>query len=328
MTLYVYHPLRLYNLGGLKINKSRLLCPYIHVHVYNHILGVNCLIHNAIISFLLVQALADYAADNGHYSTSDKTRKPNFVIKDSRKFEMAELCKIFVGKCFMILYVVIMLIHGLLTLLTYTTVASSAWAVNIPLNFGSLRECSDLDFLHQYFPLDAACGNAYRLCAAFFATIVVPLSLLDLKEQAIIQFLLGIFRFVLLIAVTVYCLYHIISGDLITIDDIPPVGGINATDLLLETSNLSMTSAFDIVFHFDFKGWVIGVPVIFYAIMMHQGIPSLIHPIKEKHWLKWAFVLLFAIISCSYLIVSTLGALWFRDIINETFTLNWVSFVI
>ena len=272
--------------------------------------------------FLNSQALSDLK--DGLYDTTDSTGKPDFKIKDTRKFEVTELCEIFVGKWFKVVYVILMLAHGLLTLLTYATVASSAWAVNIPLNFGTLRECSDLDFLNQYFPADLACGNAYRLCLAFFAAIVIPLSLLDLKEQAIFQFLLGILRFVMLLSIITYCVYHIISGDHITFEEAPSVSDINLTDLF-ERANSSMTTVVDIIFHFDFNGWIIGIPIILYAIMLHQGIPSLVHPIKEKKWLKYCFQSLFFVVGSFYLIVSVLGAVWFRDIVNETFTLNWVS---
>lgn len=237
---------------------------------------------------------------------------------------MTELCEIFVGKWFKIVYMIIMIIHSLLTLLTYATVASSAWAVNIPLNFGTLRECTDLDFLNQYFPLDLACGNAYRLCVAFFAAIVIPLSLLDLKEQAIFQFILGILRFVMLLSIISYCLYHIMSGDQISFEEAPTIGNINFTDIY-ENANSSMTTIFDIIFRFNFNGWVIGVPIILYAIMLHQGIPSLVYTIKEKKWLKYCFQLLFLVVGGFYLTVSLFGAVWFKDIINETFTLNWVS---
>ena len=219
-------------------------------------------------------------------------------------------------------FLCIMIVHASLTLITYATVASSAWSVNIPLNFGTLHVCDDRDFLHQYFPVDAGCAGAYRLCLTFFALIVIPLSLLDLKEQAIIQFLLGVMRFVMLGLIIFYCLYHLLSGDSVSYDDAPNIEDINIT--ILE-SNHSMSSISEIILHFDFKGWMLGIPVIFYAIMLHQGIPSLVHPIREKKWLKQCFICLFITIGSFYLVVSVLGAVWFRDIINETFTLNWVS---
>lgn len=217
----------------------------------------------------------------------------------------------------------ILLVHVILTLVTYTTVASSAWAVNLPVHYDSLRQCNDRDFLHQYFPSDPACGNTYRVCMAIFATLVIPLSLLNLKEQAVIQFFLGMLRFIMLSLIAVYCVYHLLSGDHLSIKDIPNIGENNITEIS-ENFNMSTATYMEAIFNFDFSGWVIGIPVVFYAIMLHQGIPSLVHPIKEKHWLRGSFVVLFSIIGSFYLVVSFVGALWFRNIVNETFTLNWV----
>ena len=161
-----------------------------------------------------------------------------------------------------------------------------------------------------------------------FAVLVIPLSLLDLKEQAVIQFLLGVLRFLTLGSIIVYCVVNSFMGNVVDVDigllDILPVNRSNDSfDVLYDAGNL--TSLAEIATNFNFNGWVVGIPVIVYAFILHQGIPGLTHPIKEKRWLRGYFNILFVTITSLYLVLGVTGALWFRDIVNETITLNWVS---
>ena len=235
----------------------------------------------------------------------------------------------FVGKWLKVIYLLVLTVYSFLACLSYSTVTGSAWSVNIPLNFGSLRQCQSHDFLGHIIPVDHHCRNTYRFCLMLFAILVIPLSLLDLKEQAIVQFILGVLRFATLGAIIIFCLAHSFMGKIIDIPfDAPTIIPHNETDngsyiILNDTANV--TSLTEIVTHFDFDGWVVAIPVIVYAYILHQGIPGLTHPIKEKHWLRGYFNILFVTITAFYLILGITGSLWFRDIVNETVTLNWVS---
>ena len=61
----------------------------------------------------------------------------------------------------------------------------------------SLSSVTTNNFLSNYLPNGPPCRNAYWISLGIFAIIhVVPLSLLELKEQAIVQVTLGIMRFV------------------------------------------------------------------------------------------------------------------------------------
>ena len=254
--------------------------------------------------------------------TPDSKPKPAFKIKDSRKFEIAELCDIFVGKWFKYLYIIMIIIfNGFLALMAYAIIFSSAWAVSIPFNFGSLKQCREMDFLHQYFPKDLACGNAYRLCLFIFSCVMIPISLVNLKQQAVVQVAIGILRFLVVISILVYCLYYIIFGDpnsILLSDTNSSVDDVNVDTTLV-------TSYFDAIFSFNFEGWVIGIPVMFYTVTLHQGIPGFVQPIREKDWLKSFVTSIYLTIGGLYMIVNVVGAIWFRDVVNENFTLNWVS---
>lgn len=250
---------------------------------------------------------------------------PRYTIKVTRKFEPSELCEVFVGKWLKIVYLIVLALYCFLACLSYSTVTGSAWSVNIPLNFGPFHKCNSTNYLHHFLP-SGMCRNTYQFCLFLFAVLVVPLSLLDLKEQAIVQFSLGILRFVTLGAIIAFCLANILMGNVIDL----PVNTINDTSSGDgQWSNMSdavdVTSMIDIVTHFDFTNWVVGIPVIVYAFILHQGIPGLTHPIKEKLWLRGFFNVLFITTTSFYIVLGAVGALWFRDVANETVTLNWVS---
>lgn len=238
----------------------------------------------------------------------------------TRKFEPSEMCEVFVGRWLKVVYLVLLSIHTFLACLSYSTVTGSAWSVNLPLNFGTLEQCTSNDFFHQLLP-DGGCLNSYRFCLLLFALIVVPLSLLDLKEQVIVQFGLGVLRFVTLAAIILYCVVNMLQGYMVA-DCKDPVPTLRNTSAVWYTNTSSIS---DILFHFDFNGWVVSIPVFVYAVALQQGIVSLTHPIKQKNWLRGLFNTLFLIVVLLYVCLGIVVAFWFRDGTNETCTLNWVS---
>ena len=246
------------------------------------------------------------------------SQQPHFSITLARKFEPSEQCKILGGTWLKIVYLLLLTAITFFACLAYCTVAGSAWSTNLPLHFGDVHKCTDTDFLHHIFPKDG-CGNAYRFCLFIFACIVVPLTLLDLKEQAIIQFLLGVFRFVTVGAIVIYCVVHLIQHGS---EELLCSNTTNHNTTTPKYSNLTDKSLLD---HFEFSGWLLSVPVFSYAFILHQAIPALTHPVKEKKWLRGYFSALYLILGSTYLLMAIVVSLWFRDCLNETCTLNWVS---
>lgn len=256
-------------------------------------------------------------------SKDDAQTVPNFRISLSRKFEVSEMSQVFVGRWLKIVYLLILTIHSFLACLSYSTVTGSAWSVNLPLNFSTLEECSDKDFFHQLLP-GGGCLNAYRFSLFLFAVVVIPLSLLDLKDQAVVQFLLGVLRFVTLGGIILYCFVYMVQGYFIYSckDPVPVLYSNNSHTIDWNNTLISMK---EIALHFDFKGWIIAIPVFVYALTLHQGIPSLTHPIKQKQWLRGLFNVLFVSVVSIYGVLGLMVSLWFRNCTNETCTLNWVS---
>ena len=208
---------------------------------------------------------------------------------------------------------------------SFTTVAGSAWATNIPFHTSTIQQCQSSEFYHSIFPEDPGCWHAYQLCVFFFAVIVVPLSLVDLKEQAILQMILGVLRFSTVAIIVIYCIAKLSSGENICTFE-------NSTN---DTGNVSLSqeslTGFSdlskIVFQFDWIGWLVSIPVFTYAFIIHQGIPALTHPIKEKHLLRRLMMVMFGSATFCYLSLGIVVPLWFKATVLETATLNWVSCV-
>ena len=229
-------------------------------------------------------------------------------------------------------------LNCLLTGWSYITVAGSAWATNIPFNSPTVQQCTSDDFLRELIPQNSQCWNAYMICVMLFAVIVVPLSLLDLSTQALLHMALGLVRFITIAIIVVYCVVKLSLG----VNECRFTVKNNASlflnhslyDSFFSAENVSVITTTEfgfsdlsrIVFRFDVKGWLISIPVLTFAMMLHQGIPALTHPIREKHLLRELMVAMYGISAISYLSLGVVVPLLFRADIQETCTLNWVRF--
>ena len=257
---------------------------------------------------------------------------PVFEIKADRKFEPVELSEIFVGKWFKYIYLAVVTIYTFLSCWSYSTVAGSAWASNIPYNFTTLIKCEDNAFHHQLLP-HGGCLSAYYFSVFLFGVIVVFLSVLDLKEQVIVQMVLGSLRFLTVGAVVIYSIVKLSHGGdaceakahnlnwIYPPDDNSTPYWFNATAI----NATRYTSYHDIVLKFDLKGWVAAIPVFTYAYIIHTGISSLSHPVKQKKYLHWMLAAMSTTALVSYMSLGVVVPLWFKASVQETITLNWVS---
>ena len=277
---------------------------------------------------LCVQAIVDKSQDeNENHKVTESVRlnrsdsdppeyyavMPNFRILLTRKFEPSELCEIFVGRWLKYGYLVILTLYTFSACLSYATVAGSAWAVNIPFNTSGIKECVEDNFTGVTLP-SGTCLSAYWLCLFFFACIVLPLSLMELREQVCVQVLLGLMRFFTLAAIIVYCIVNLALSYPF------PQCPNNET-----ASHNGCNTTKETFLDFNFKSWLVGIPVFVYAHILHQGIPSLTHPVKQKKHLRTYFNILFITIGSLYLTLGIVVSLWFNKEISETCTLNWVS---
>lgn len=257
---------------------------------------------------------------------SSPGQHPHFEILLTRKFELTELCQVFLNRWFKIIFLIVITASSFLALWSFSTVAGSGWSTNLPLNIGPFRVCTDDDFGGNIAPVSSGCLALYRFCLFLFAMIVIPLSCLELKELGLIQAVLGLARFTIIGSIILYCLAKLAETP--ALKHAAPsnwTSNLNGS-LTAVGANCSHNSAplRNFVMDFDVIGWILSIPVFTYAQMLHTGIPSLTHPIKQKKGLLWFMMAIFGTTLFCYMTLGIVVSLWFRGEINETASLNWV----
>ena len=237
---------------------------------------------------------------------------PRFEITVRRKFEISELSEIFVSKHIKWAFLALLSIDNFLAMWSFATVAASAWATNIPIHghIGAAEQCSDVAFTSTILP-SGGCLYAYYFFLTLFGAIVVTLSLFDLKEQAVIQVTMGVLRFTAIAAIIIYCIVKLSEGGNVCLDEMD--------------SNSTSTGSSHSVLGFNWKGWVVAIPVFVYAYIFQSAIPSLTYPVRQKQYLQWLIVAVFVVTTTCYFSLGVVVPLWFNASIEETCTLNWVS---
>ena len=276
----------------------------------------------------------DTLISESHEESLESEKHPKYEIRLTRKFEPIELCEIFLTQWGKYAYMIVWTMNCFLTGWSFTTVAGSAWSTNIPFRGSTVQQCTADDFLRVLIPENNECWHAYMICVLLFAVIVVPLSMIDLREQAILHTVLGILRFVTIAMIVIYCVVklsvgsnectYVVANDNSSVFLNDSLSDIHFFPAENATTMFGFSDLSRIVFRFNVKGWLISIPVLTFALMLHQGIPSLTHPIREKHLLREFMVAMFSIAGISYLSLGVVVPLWFKANIQETCTLNWV----
>ena len=197
----------------------------------------------------------------------------------------------------------------LLVAVSFVTVTSSALSANIPLTFGPFTQCSYDAFHNEIIPKEDSCRYSYYFCLMLFGLIVVPLSVMNLKEQAVIQAIFGLLRIVMIAMIVVYCIVKLIEGGDICQDQRINPEQFNATESChFEGSAGNFTAGtvidmYDIITRFDPRGWLVAIPLLTYPFLLHHSIPSFTHPIGKKKYL-WPFIL------CTYIFLECVSFVW------------------
>ena len=278
-----------------------------------------------------MQALETYAQTNGKENKEEislEHQRPVFEITIYRKFEIVELSQIFVGRWFKYAYLLLFTVYGFLGNWSYASVAGSAWASNIPFNFGSLTMC-DKDAFHLEILPHGGCLSSYYFSLFLYGVIVTVLAVMGLKEQAIVQAILGSARFFTIGAIVIYSLVKIGQGGDVCVGESQnwTVYNVSPNEFLMmnETNATRFLTYEDFVVKFDVKGWIVAIPVFLFAFMLHSGLSSLSHPVKQKKYLQWMVTAMFATALGSFMILGVVVPLWFKATVQENITLNWVS---
>ena len=248
---------------------------------------------------------------------------PKFrILQDDRKFEVSELCGMFLGRWAKYGYVIAITATCFLYLLGYSTVAATSWAVNLPLDFANVRQCNntDFEFFMHMLPSDVSCRNGYWFSLFLFA--------FSLKEQTVVQVLLSILRIITVAMISIFVVVNLITTGMPCTCNQPWALLTNTTepvdDYTDATCNINSTVP-HALFHFRFEAWTVTVTTMVSALTLHPVIPAMTYLIKQKSHIKAMMRILFVAFSLIFMIIGVLVPLWWRDCINETCTLNWVS---
>ena len=264
-----------------------------------------------------------------HKAVSVASNCPDFKILRTRGFETSELCEIFFNNVGKYLHLVTVVVNCFCVAVSYAVVVGSAWATNIPLNFGPFNQCSYDAFHNEMIPAEDGCRNTYYFCLMLFGLIVVPLSMMNLKEQAVIQAIFGLLRFLMIAMILVYCIVKLFEGGDICQETLINPDQCNATESY-EGSAGNVTAEngiemHEIVTRFDPREWLVAIPVLTYPFLLHHSIPSFTHPIGKKKYL-WQFILCtYSFLGVCFLCLGVVVPLWFRAETQKSVALNWVS---
>mmetsp|Transcript_35056 Transcript_35056/g.76716 ORF Transcript_35056/g.76716 Transcript_35056/m.76716 type:complete len:312 (-) Transcript_35056:662-1597(-) len=175
------------------------------------------------------------------------------LLVGERKFELTELCQIFLGNAGLLAYGISASLDIYGFLWAYSSVFGNAMSQLFPLGF----------------------GDDYPVWLAIFALIVTPMSLMHLSEQATIQVFLSACRIVMLLLMVCTPLAAAIFGS-----GGDPIEGIAPTPHFGEQTEPAGTVWFDIGgFHKMF-------PAIVFSLLFYQAVPGLADEMVDKRQVK------------------------------------------
>ena len=190
---------------------------------------------------------------------------PDFKVSRTHLYETSELCEIFFNRWIKYLYLVIVVVFCFFISLTFATIASTTWATNLPLYFGPFQQCPQDAFRYHLLPAGEGCRFTYFFCLMVYGLIVVPLSVVNLREQAIVQTIFGILRVLVIFMIVSYSIVKIIEGENIcealTSSNVSNHSSSSGSCSLEERiqKNFTAESVSRLVFEFDpsrMKGWL------------------------------------------------------------------------
>ena len=231
---------------------------------------------------------------------------PANEIKIERRFELPELCRIYLGRGGGFLYLLMAIFYLFLSQWMTGPMVGTGLATNIPINTGIFEVCSEDDFGSDLHP-SGGCWNTYALYVLIYTVTVSLIACLELKEQAIFQVIMAILRFGVILSMTVYSVVSFVNEDSHS-----------------RTSNATVTFHEDIPYtRFNLNGFLATVPVIVYAQMLETSIPSITQPISNKRGLVFLYSAVFLSTTLLYGTLGVAVALYKQNDVKELCTANW-----
>lgn len=224
-------------------------------------------------------------------------------IVGSQKYEVTELCKIFLGKQSVRVYTVLISVYMYGTLWAYATVFADSLAMRLPLT--SVNS--------SITPSSAS----YGIYLLLFAMIVVPSSMIELSEQVFVQVTLSICR-IIMVALMIGTITLAIWQQT---DDINNGHGNSSQPFGPLTRTSPNPTLKDDPIHMN-KLYLL-LPMAAYATIFHHSIPSISQPVKNKVQLGKIFTVTLVICFIAYTTMATVISNYFGNDTLISANLDW-----
>eukprot|EP00118_Oscarella_pearsei_P014556 m.125378 g.125378 ORF g.125378 m.125378 type:complete len:545 (+) comp37872_c0_seq2:145-1779(+) len=236
---------------------------------------------------------------------------PTYEIRSDRKFDFPELCHLFLGPVGKYVYTSLFCLGAFLNLWTMATIAASAWSTNVVIDVWPFTAPCKADPIAPrggFHPV-GNCWNNYALFVFVFALLVVPLSMLDLKKQRVIQVTAGVMRIVVVIAIVIYSIVQEVNGA----TELPASsGGENDTVPWISGDG-------------GFVGFLVALPIFSYSLALQVNVPTLSQPMEPKRKLKAFYIWLNVFLVLFYFVLGVAVLAYLKSDVKENCTLNWVD---
>jgi len=258
-------------------------------------------------------ALEAAGAAPERYSDSDSEGPDGPLYLHKHVLEVTELTKLLFGNTARYAYLVVMGLWTLGTMWSFGSVFGASLANHIPILFMPEPHNQTCDMNAD----PENCRLQYIFYVLVFGCVVVPLTLMDMTEQVMVQVIMAAGRIVLV------C---IMSGTVLaawTCDGV-------AFKLMARASadgglQRDPPPLFDTPI--DFSGLSILIPVAVTAAAFHQAIPSITRDTADKWDMHKVLRAAFIIVGVCYVVFGVLLALFFGEHIEPQSTLLWADYV-
>lgn len=237
-----------------------------------------------------------------HKKQESELLEEPYIIKD-RKFEINALCRIFLGKMGLHAYTFFLSLNLYGTLWAFTSVFATSAAKSFPIY---------------------ADGNLmvnYTYYAVIFASVVIPMSCLELNEQILVQVTvsLAMFMMVIVMVTTCHSFFSFDSVDNSTTIMSPnnPVYNMNRMLLQEGRSDAPMVNISSV--HKM-------LPVLVFSTIYHHSIPGLSHPVEEKKALGTIFRSTTFFSGVAYGFIGCVLGYVFGTTIEQSSNLHWKTY--
>eukprot|EP01112_Ceratiomyxa_fruticulosa_P012439 TRINITY_DN3442_c0_g3_i3.p1 TRINITY_DN3442_c0_g3~~TRINITY_DN3442_c0_g3_i3.p1 ORF type:complete len:517 (+),score=62.66 TRINITY_DN3442_c0_g3_i3:76-1626(+) len=229
------------------------------------------------------------------------TSAPNYYIT-SRKFEVNELCGIFLAGTGKLIFDIALTLYLYGGLWSYTAVFATSLTENIP--FPGISNGLTCSVYAEDF--GGSCLHAYYLYVLLFALIVIPLAQRDLTEQIPLQVFLCGFRFFALSIMIITSIVAIVNK------------GEGKDEGAGEGLNIEQPGTW-----VNMAGFGVIFSTAVFAQLVHHSTPGIVQPVKDKSKLFKIFVSSFTSTFVAYTILSIFTVTYFGPNTQQVITLNW-----